>query len=97
MLPEYSPDGAGKDNIKLQKLMTNTFQQEILAGIPSELPAPKPYDTAINHAPKRKDILNAEEKVLAVQNALRYFPQKHHEVLAAEFAAALKEYGRLYK
>ena len=76
--------------------MTNTFQQEILAGIPSELPAPKPYDTAINHAPKRKDILNAEEKVLAVQNALRYFPQKHHEVLAAEFAAELKEYGRIY-
>ncbi len=76
--------------------MTNTFQQEILAGIPSELPAPKPYDMAINHAPKRKDILNAEEKVLAVQNALRYFPQKHHEVLAAEFAAELKEYGRIY-
>lgn len=76
--------------------MNNTFQQEILAGIPSELPAPKPYDTAINHAPKRKDILSSGEKVLAVQNALRYFPQKHHEVLAAEFAAELKAYGRIY-
>lgn len=76
--------------------MTNRFRQEISEGIPAELPAPKPYDHTINHAPKRKDILTPEEKVLAVRNALRYFPQKHHEVLAAEFARELKEYGRIY-
>ena len=72
------------------------FQKDILAGIPAELPAPKPYDPTINHAPKRKDILNAEEKVLAIRNALRYFPKEHHEELAREFAQELKEYGRIY-
>jgi len=74
----------------------NTFQQEILAGIPAELPEVKPYDTTINHAPKRKDILTEEEKVLALKNALRYFPQKHHKVLAKEFAEELRLYGRIY-
>ena len=72
------------------------FQKDILAGIPAELPAPKPYDPTINHAPKRKDILSAEEKVLAIRNALRYFPKEHHEELAREFAQELKEYGRIY-
>ena len=73
-----------------------TFQQDILTGIPAVLPEPKPYDLNINHAPKRKDILSAEEKVLAIKNALRYFPQEHHKVLAEEFAQELKEYGRIY-
>ncbi|MCF8301856.1 MAG: urocanate hydratase [Bacteroidales bacterium] len=72
------------------------FQQSILAGIPDELPAPKPYDENINHAPKRKDILNKEEKKLAIRNALRYFPKKHHGELAPEFAEELKKYGRIY-
>ncbi|MBO5418986.1 MAG: urocanate hydratase [Bacteroidales bacterium] len=74
----------------------NRFQEDILAGIPAVLPQPKPYDTAINHAPKRKEILSPEEKVLAIKNALRYFPAEHHEVLAKEFAQELKEYGRIY-
>ena len=73
-----------------------TFQEDILTGIPAILPKPKPYDQSINHAPKRKDILSAEEKVLAIKNALRYFPQEHHKVLAVEFAHELKEYGRIY-
>ena len=74
----------------------NTFHEDILAGIPAELPEPKPYDPSINHAPKRKEILNAEEKVLAIKNALRYFPQEHHATLAKEFAQELKDYGRIY-
>ena len=74
----------------------NNFQKEIAEGIPSVLPAPKPYDTKINHAPKRKDILSGEEKILAIKNALRYFPEEHHKVLAKEFAQELKEYGRIY-
>ena len=74
----------------------NRFQEDILAGIPAVLPEPKPYDPTINHAPKRKEILNSEEKVLAIRNALRYFPAEHHETLAAEFAQELKEYGRIY-
>ena len=74
----------------------NDFQAEILAGIPDTLPAPKPYDTTINHAPKRKDILTVEQKELALRNALRYFDPKHHAVLAPEFAEELREYGRIY-
>lgn len=73
------------------------FQEEILAGIPQDrLPEPKPYDKTINHVPKRKDILTAEEKVLALKNALRYFPAKFHAELAPEFAQELKDYGRIY-
>ena len=73
-----------------------SFKEEILAGIPAELPEVKPYDPEINHAPKRKDILTPEEKVLALKNALRYFPKRHHAVLAKEFAEELHKYGRIY-
>ena len=72
------------------------FQQQIRAGIPDTLPEVKPYDTTINHAPKRKDILTPEQKELALRNALRYFDPKHHEVLAPEFAEELARYGRIY-
>ncbi|WP_065219657.1 MULTISPECIES: urocanate hydratase [Butyricimonas] len=72
------------------------FQQSIREGIPAELPAPKPYEPEINHAPKRKDILTKEEKKLAIRNALRYFDPKHHAVLAPEFAEELEKYGRIY-
>ncbi len=72
------------------------FQDDIRGGIPTTLPAPKPYDKTINHAPKRKEILTEEEKVLALKNALRYFPQKHHKTLAKEFLEELKRYGRIY-
>lgn len=74
----------------------NRFQEDILAGIPAALPERKPYDPNINHAPKRKDILSEEEKILAVRNALRYFPVSQHEELAEEFAEELKTYGRIY-
>ena len=74
-----------------------TFQEEVLAGIPADrLPEAKPYDPEINHAPKRKDILTPEQKVLALKNALRYFPEALHAQLAPEFAAELKAYGRIY-
>lgn len=72
------------------------FQADIRLGIPAELPEPMPYDTEVNHAPKRKDILNADEKRLALRNALRYFPKEQHAVLAPEFAEELKRYGRIY-
>jgi len=72
------------------------FQKTILQGIPSELPASKPYDPEINHAPKRKDILTKEEKKLALKNALRYFEKKHHDVLAKEFLHELESFGRIY-
>ena len=72
------------------------FAKEIRAGIPQSLPELQPYDTTINHAPKRKDILNKEEKRLALRNALRYFPKEMHAALAPEFAEELRKYGRIY-
>lgn len=73
-----------------------TFKETILLGIPPELPKLKPFDITLNHAPKRKEILSLAEKKLAIRNALRYFEPKHHSFLANEFAAELKEYGRIY-
>lgn len=73
-----------------------SFQEAILQGIPDELPPMPTYDENINHAPKRKDILSKDEKKLAVRNALRYFPKKHHALLAKEFAEELEKYGRIY-
>lgn len=72
------------------------FQQAIREGIPEELPPARPLDPAVSHAPARKDILTPEEKKLALRNALRYFPPRHHAVLAPEFAAELRAYGRIY-
>jgi urocanate hydratase len=73
-----------------------TFHEQIQEGIPSVLPQPKAYDTAINHAPKRKEILTAEEKKLALRNALRYFEPQHHAELIKEFSEELEKYGRIY-
>jgi urocanate hydratase len=77
--------------------MTNEeFKKQILQGIPTQLPPIKSLDKQLNHAPKRKDILNVEEKKLAIRNALRYFDKLHHVVLAKEFAQELVDYGRIY-
>ena len=73
-----------------------TFKNEILQGIPEHLPAPKHYDATVNHAPKRKKILTAEEEKLALKNALRYFEAKHHKTLLPEFKQELEKYGRIY-
>ncbi|NND63540.1 MAG: urocanate hydratase [Flavobacteriaceae bacterium] len=73
-----------------------TFSEEILQGIPSELPELKPYNPAINHAPKRKEILSDYEKTLALKNALRYFDSKQHTTLLPEFKSELDTYGRIY-
>ncbi|MHC1778413.1 MAG: urocanate hydratase [Lentimicrobium sp.] len=72
------------------------FQQSIIAGITDVLPAPKPLDSTVSHAPVRKDILTPEEKKLALRNALRYFAPEHHAELAPEFAEELLKYGRIY-
>lgn len=77
--------------------MTNlSLRDEILQGIPSHIPSMPAFDKDINRAPVRKDILTHEEKQLALQNALRYFPVEHHDVLAPEFADELGDYGRIY-
>ncbi|MAC64292.1 MAG: urocanate hydratase [Flavobacteriaceae bacterium] len=73
-----------------------TFKEQLLQGIPNELPEPTPLDPEINHAPKRKAILNPEEKKLALQNALRYFKPEHHKTLLPEFRQELEDFGRIY-
>jgi urocanate hydratase len=78
------------------KNSTMTFKEEILAGIPNELPQIKTYDPQVNHAPKRKKILSPEEEILAYRNALRYFDPKHHATLLPEFKHELETYGRIY-
>jgi len=77
-------------------MSNNKLKMQISEGIPAELPVLKPYDYNLNHAPKRKDLLNRTEKKLAIKNALRYFPEKFHLVLAKEFAQELSEFGRIY-
>lgn len=72
------------------------FKEEIIQGIPSDLPSQKKYDSEVNHAPKRKKILSAEETKLALKNALRYFESKHHATLLTEFKKELETYGRIY-
>jgi urocanate hydratase len=72
------------------------FQQAIQIGIPEELPQHPGYDHEVNHAPNRPDFLSLKEKELALRNALRYFPKKHHPILAKEFAEELNTYGRIY-
>jgi urocanate hydratase len=77
-------------------VINSTFKKEVAEGIPKVLPQPKAYDTSVNHAPKRKQILSADEEILALKNALRYFKPKHHPVLIEEFREELKNYGRIY-
>jgi urocanate hydratase len=77
-------------------MSTISFQQEILQGVPNELPPKKDYDKSINHAPKRKQILSSDEKKLALKNALRYFPKEQHEELIVEFKEELDLFGRIY-
>ena len=73
-----------------------TFQNQILEGIPEEIPARPLHESGINHAPKRKQILTNEEQKLALRNALRYFPKEQHAELAPEFLSELKNLGRIY-
>jgi len=72
------------------------FKEQIIQGIPDELPPKANYDHSVSHAPKRKDILSIAEKKLAIKNALRYFAQRFHEELAQEFYDELVQYGRIY-
>ncbi|MFI0428002.1 urocanate hydratase [Mariniflexile sp. HMF6888] len=73
-----------------------TFKEQLLQGIPNELPSKYNYPLDANRAPKRKDILTKEEKQLAIRNALRYFPKDWHQELAVEFAQELQDFGRIY-
>ncbi|MFB6257121.1 MAG: urocanate hydratase [Flavobacteriales bacterium] len=75
---------------------SNRLKEMILEGIPDPVPEPRDLDPTLDHAPKRKESLNEEEKRLALRNALRYFPKEHHPLLAPEFAEELRTHGRIY-
>lgn len=77
-------------------MLEKTFQEEILEGIPSTLPSPKPLSAEVPHPKGRKHDLDTAGKRLALRNALRYFDPSHHAVLAPEFARELDQYGRIY-
>ncbi len=76
--------------------MSDAFRQQIEAGIPDTLPEMPPDEPGVSHAPPRRQVLTAAERRLALRNALRYFPDKHHAALAPEFAAELAKDGRIY-
>lgn len=76
--------------------MGDRFVDEILEGIPADLPTAPPLDPAISRAPNRALNLSPAERALALQNALRYFPPAQHAALAPEFAQELADYGRIY-
>ncbi len=80
----------------LNTMTTDRFQELIRQGLPATLPPPRPLDTHVSHAPRRKPVLTADEEKLALRNALRYFPAEWHAELAPEFAAELRERGRIY-
>ena len=77
-------------------MTSEDFRKAVAEGIPAEIPAAKPYDHTVNHAPRRKKILTPQEEHLALKNALRYFPAEQHAILAPEFADELRRYGRIY-
>ena len=72
------------------------FKQQVSAGIPNLIPKKKEYDTSVNHAPIRENVLNTNEKKLAIKNALRYFEKKFHKELMIEFKNELHQFGRIY-
>lgn len=60
------------------------------------LPPYPAFEPHIRRSPKRECLLNEQEEVLAIQNALRYIPKEWHETLIPEFYEELKTRGRIY-
>ena len=65
------------------------------SGIPNELPPHPGFDSSVDHAPNRRKILQDDEKILALKNALRYFDKKFHQELVTEFLHELDTFGRI--
>ena len=72
------------------------FKEQVSEGIPDYIPENKDYDTSVNHAPVRENVLSYNEKKLALKNALRYFDKKFHKELIIEFKNELDQFGRIY-
>ena len=67
-----------------------------LGGIPEELPPFREIDNSVPHAPKRPQVLDENDRRLAIANSLRYFPKEWHHVLAQEFLDELDRFGHIY-
>lgn len=61
-----------------------------------KLPKQEKLDPSVRRAPKRELNLSQKDYILAVKNALRYIPAKHHAVMAKEFYQELMEHGKIY-
>ena len=71
------------------------LRQCLKEGIPTGLPPHPGFDNSVDHAPNRRQILNSQEKKLALKNALRYFDVKFHSTLITEFLNELESFGRI--
>jgi urocanate hydratase len=79
------------ENIDISKAMKISLDQMF-----PELPEYPNFDPKVRRAPKREFVLNEEETILALENALRYIPEKWQEKLAPEFLEELLTRGRIY-
>ncbi|KAI0214945.1 Urocanate hydratase [Lamellibrachia satsuma] len=71
--------------------------KEICSGLPvNPLPQIRHRDDSLSHAPARTPNLTQDEERLALENALRYFPDPTHAQLAEEFSGELRKYGHIY-
>jgi len=64
--------------------------------LPDILPQKKEFKEGIRRAPSRGQVLNQNEIVTALKNALRYIPVNLHDELIPEFLDELFNKGRIY-
>ena len=78
--------------------MINNFdiEQAMTIKISDELPNMPEFTPGIRRAPDRGFTLSKQQAELALKNALRYIPEKHHEKLGPEFMEELTTKGRIY-
>ena len=69
---------------------------EIALDFTEGLPPRVAFEPGIRRAPNRGQVLNENETVLALKNALRYIPEKYHKEMAPEFLREYREHGRIY-
>ncbi len=61
-----------------------------------ELPEQEPFLPEIRRAPDRGFRLSPGQTEIALKNALRYVPERHHDLLIPEFLEELRTRGRIY-
>jgi urocanate hydratase len=74
----------------------NGDMKSIQIGLDDELPAKPSFVPDVRRAPDRGFRLSRAQTCVALQNALRYIPKKHHDTLIPEFLDELHSRGRIY-